>query len=215
MVISDRLNCICLLIPDGSNVYDVGCDHGLLDIYLTLYKNCSCEGIDVSQEIINRAYNNFLKYNLNDSISLRVGNGFSKLDLEFDSYLVLAGMGTSTILKILKNNLCHDIIIQTNTDLFELRKNLCNLEYYIKNENIIFSNNRYYITIHFSLGKVEYSKKELLLGPCLIKENSLLFNNYLKYLYKKNINGYKKAISNGRKDEDLEFLINSLFEYIK
>ena len=35
MKLSKRLKTIAHMIPEHKNVIDVGCDHGLLDIYLT------------------------------------------------------------------------------------------------------------------------------------------------------------------------------------
>ena len=66
--ISDRLFSIVSLIEDGEKVVDIGCDHGLLDVYLTLYKKCKCTAYDVNSKIIERAKTNFLKYNVFDKV---------------------------------------------------------------------------------------------------------------------------------------------------
>ena len=39
--LSKRLETISSLVPRGSKVIDIGCDHGLLDIYLYQKKNKS------------------------------------------------------------------------------------------------------------------------------------------------------------------------------
>ncbi len=107
--------------------------------------------------------------------------------------MFMSGMGTSTILKILEKNKTHDIICQTNTDLYDLRSGVCGMGYYINREDIVFDNNRYYVTIEFLKGDCSYSYDELLLGPILLENNSDLFNKYIKNLYDKNIKGYNKA----------------------
>ena len=40
-MLSIRLQKIADMIAEGSNVIDIGCDHGFLDIYLTSVKNCT------------------------------------------------------------------------------------------------------------------------------------------------------------------------------
>ena len=213
-MVSDRLKSISSLVNMGEDIVDIGCDHGLLDIYLTLEYGCYCKCLDVNSNIINRAIGNISKYGLLDKIDVSVGNGFDDLGLNFNSVMVLAGMGTSTILRILENNRTSSIICQTNTDLYDLRKNVCNMGYYISSEDIVFDNNRYYVSIRFEEGISNYSYDELLLGPCLIKSNSSIFFDYVNSLYNKNIKGYEKSILfNG--ESSMELMINSLRKYIK
>ena len=175
-------------------VYDIGCDHALLDIYLTLYKNCRCVCYDVNKSIIDRANKNIDKYNLTGKISTNVGSGFYNMNLNSDSVVVLSGMGTSTILKILNVNRVNTIICQTNTDLFILRKTVCEYGYYISDEKLVFDNNRYYVSIKFCKGYHSYSYEEYLLGPILIRNNVKLFKEYVSCLYLKNLNAYNKSI---------------------
>lgn len=213
--ISNRLLSITSLIDNDENVVDVGCDHGLLDVYLTLNKNCKCRAIDVSRQIIDRARTNFLKYGVLDKIDLFVGNGFDDLKIDISSTIILAGMGTSTILRILEKNRTSKIICQTNTDLYVLRKTVCDMGYYIVDEDIVFENNRYYITIKFSLGNKNYCYDDYLLGPILRIKKTSLFNDYVNNLFKKNINGYYKALEfNSDSCSDLELMINCLKKYI-
>ena len=213
-MISNRLKSISSLVNMGEDIVDIGCDHGLLDIYLTLEYGCHCKCLDVSSSIIERAISNISKYGLLDKIDVYVGNGFDDLGLNYNSVMILAGMGTSTILRILENNRTSSIICQTNTDLYDLRKNVCNMGYYISSEDIVFDNNRYYVSIRFEKGISNYSYDELLLGPCLIKSNSSIFFDYVNNLYNKIIKGYEKSILfNG--ESSMELMINSLRKYIK
>lgn len=213
-MVSNRIKSISSLVNDGEDIIDIGCDHALLDIYLTLEYGCRCRCCDVSEYIINRAISNIKKYNLLDSIDVFVGNGYDDLNLDFNSVMVLSGMGTSTILKILKSNKTRDIICQTNTDLFMLRKGICDMGYYIVSEDLVFDNNRYYVSIRFSVGNSNYSYCEFLLGPHLIKGDSLLFREYVKYLYNKNIDGYNKSIKFNNRDSNLDMMIKCLKQYI-
>ena len=74
--VSNRLLSIASFIENRSYVYDIGCDHGLLDVYLTLNKDCFCTAIDVNSTIISRARDSFIKYDVFDKINLVVGNGY-------------------------------------------------------------------------------------------------------------------------------------------
>ena len=214
-MVSNRLKSISSLINNGEDIIDIGCDHALLDIYLTLEKNCFCRCCDVNQGIINRAINNIKKNNLEGKIDVFVGNGFDDLNLDFDIVMVLSGMGTSTILKILAKNKTHDIICQTNTDLYLLRKSICDMGYYIVSEDLVFDNNRYYVSIRFSVGSVSYSFDELLLGPCLLKDRNSLFNSYVSNMYNKLIKGHSKSIQfNSDSFNDLDIIINCLKKYM-
>ena len=68
MIISKRLKTIAELVPNNSNVIDVGCDHALLDIYLALNKNTTCIAIDINENALSNAVNNIKKYKLNNQI---------------------------------------------------------------------------------------------------------------------------------------------------
>ena len=206
---------IVSFISDGESVIDIGCDHGLLDVYLTVNKNCSCSACDVNKDIIDRAYNNFLKYEVLSRINLFVGNGFDDLKINDNQTIILAGMGTSTMLKILKANKSNKIICQTNTDLYDLRYGVCSMGYYINREDIVFDNNRYYVTVEFLKGNSNYSYDEYLLGPVLLKNNSDLFNKYVKKMYDKNIKGYNKAKEFNSDLVSFDRMMNSLEKYIK
>ena len=67
------------------------------------------------------------------------------------------------------------IIIQSNTDLFFLRKNMVSMGYYIDDEELVLDKNIIYTVIVFKKGRKRYSYKELYLGPILLDKNSELF----------------------------------------
>lgn len=210
--VSKRLMSIVSFVSNGESIIDIGCDHGLLDVYLTLNKNCICSACDVNKDIVGRAYSNFLKYDVLDRIDLFVGNGFDNLNVDKKT-IILAGMGTSTMLKILSVNKSDKIICQTNTDLYDLRVGICGMGYYINREDIVFDNGRYYITIEFLKGNSNYNYDDYLLGPVLRKSGSDIFNNYVINMYNKNIKGYNKAIKFNNNTGDFDKMIKTLEAY--
>jgi len=181
MKISKRLKMIADMITN-INVVDIGCDHALLDIYLTLNGKI-CIASDISNKVLDSAKNNIKKYNLSDKINVVLSNGTNNIDIPSNSSLVISGMGTHTIIEILdstNHKNINELIIQSNNELELLRKSIIKLGYYIEDENAILDKNKFYVIIKFKKGHKKYTKKELLLGP-ILKDKQ-----YYKYLLGKN-----------------------------
>ena len=180
--LSKRLEAISSLVPVNAKVIDVGCDHALLDIYL--YQNKISKKIiaaDVNLNALGNAQENIKKVKLDKDIETRLGNGIDPLKEDDDiDTIIMAGMGAHTIIGILKNNYqklknIDNIIIQSNTKLFFLRKEMMKLNYKIDNEVMVLDNKKIYTIIKYVKGKYKYNKKELYFGPVLLKNNSKLF----------------------------------------
>ena len=180
--LSKRLEAISSLVPNDSKIIDIGCDHGLLDIYLYQQKKCNkIIASDINESALSNAKDNIKKNNLEKEIETRLGNGLDTLK-ESDSIntIVISGMGAHTVVGILKNNLdklkdIDTIIIQSNTKIEFLRKEVTRLNYMIDDEILIEDNKKIYTIIKFIKGKRKYSKKELYFGPILLKKNTKLF----------------------------------------
>ena len=192
--LSQRLEAISSLVPNNSKVIDIGCDHGLLDIYLYQRKiSLKVIASDVNENALNNAKENIKKNNLGKHIETRLGNGLETLTDEDDiNTIVISGMGAHTIISILKNNIkklikIDTIIVQSNTKIELLRKEIVKLNYIIADELLIEDNKKIYTIIKFIKGKKKYSQKELYLGPILLKKNTELFQkNNIKELEKLN-----------------------------
>ena len=185
--LSTRLATIASLIPLNSNIIDVGCDHALLDIYL--YQNKMAKMIiasDINENALLNAKTNIKKYKLDNYIETRLGNGLDTLKIEDNvDTIIISGMGAHTIVGIIKNNInklheINTIIVQSNTKLEFLRKEITKLNYIIDDEIIIEDAKKIYTIIKFTKGKGRYSKKELYFGPILLKKNDKLFQEYSK-----------------------------------
>ena len=133
---------ICNLIDYNSKVIDVGCDHALMDIYLSNYKNCTCLAIDKSKKCIIRAFENSIKYNSN--IIIKCNDGLDGIFLN-DELIVISGMGTKTIKKILDRNINNDLLIVSHTSIDELKCFLSDIGYNIVLEKKIFDRRNYVI----------------------------------------------------------------------
>lgn len=177
-MISRRLLQVADMV-DTKNIYDVGCDHALLDIYLTLEKNVNCIAIDISEKNIFKAKQNIIKNKVN--VTVIVNNGLENINIIPNSSVILSGLGTKTILKIIENKDIDSIIIQSNNNLFELRNKMNNAGYIIDKETILFDK-KFYITIKFKKGKIKYNEKQLYLGPCLLNQSNDIIKKYYTHL---------------------------------
>ena len=199
MKLPARLALIASLIDESSNVYDVGCDHGLLDIYLTLNKKNKCVASDINENALSTAKKNIKEYNLEKEIEIVVSDGIKELNIESPSTVVISGMGAFTILDILNNPKIKNIdnlIIQSNNHIELLRKEISKTGFFIENEIVVLDRKRYYVIIKFKKGSKTYSKKDLYLGPVLKTKEDSETKSYYKYLLEKNIeilNNIKKG----------------------
>lgn len=179
MNISNRLKTIADMIDSNYHVIDVGCDHALLDIYLTLNKKIKCTAIDNKEKVINYSKENIEKYNLTSKIELILNDGLENIKIHDDDVVVLAGLGTKTILNIIANKNIKHLIVQSNDDVYNLRYQLTKLNYKVIDEKIVYEKKKYYTIIKLEKGKAKYSKKELEYGPILLKEKNKVFDKYL------------------------------------
>lgn len=193
MTFSKRIKYLASLVEKNVNVIDIGCDHGLLDIYLTLYNNNQCLAADINEKALQNAKDNIKKYNLN--ISIVVSNGFQNIEILENTTCVIAGMGTNTMIEILnvpKAKKIDTYILQTNNDYYYLRKYMVSNGYYIFDEITFIDKKIRYIVIKFKKGLKKYSDIELELGPVLMKKNNDDTKRYFRELYEENDKILKK-----------------------
>ena len=103
--LSKRLETVASFIDKkDKSVIDIGCDHGLLSIFLAeKYQNLNIIASDVNDNALESARRNVSKYKLEDRIDIRLGSGISVIS-EKDNVdtIVVAGMGANTIIGFLK-----------------------------------------------------------------------------------------------------------------
>lgn len=186
--ISKRLKAITSYVAKDDKVVDVGCDHGLLSIYL-IENNLVCKVIasDVNENALKNAISNIEKRNLH--IKTVLSDGIEKIDLKDINTLIISGMGTSTILHILHDNKklkkINKLIIQANNDHYILRENLNEKGYYLKEESYTYDKNKWYVTSLF----VKSDNKNTI---DVLKYGFLNNEDYNDYLLKKNYEILKK-----------------------
>jgi len=174
--LSKRLETIASFIDKEDDVLDIGCDHALLDIYLSKKYSKIYYASDLRESALDMARSNIKKYNA-DKVILKCGNGLEALDDKTKvNTIVISGMGYISIIHILKNikNLkkINKLVIQSNSNSEIVRKYLLKNGFYIQDESIVLDKNIYYIVSSFKRGKRKYSMLE--------KEIGIINGKYLK-----------------------------------
>lgn len=186
MHLSKRLQKIASLIDETDTfIYDVGCDHALLDIYLAQkYNNLKFCASDVSSKCIAKAKENIALFKMNDRINTLVNYGLEGIQLEKNATIVISGMGSHTIIDILTGvNLdnCKKIIVQANNDLPYLRRQIVKKGFKIVEEKVVYDK-KFYVVITFEPGVKRYNNVEYQFGPQLLL-NKDHYIDYFKFLY--------------------------------
>ena len=202
MKLSKRLEAVATLVEVGKRVIDVGCDHAYLDIYLTENNDNKCIATDINRNALSIAEANIKKYNLEDKIETKLTDGLKDLKIYKKDNIVISGMGTFTILEILKTNtLSNTLIISSNNNIDVLRKEVVKLGYYIDTELFIIDKDKPYVIIKFKKGFRKYNLNDFMFGPIL--KNNIQYRKYLINKYKHTL----KQISITKVSAKLKYLI--------
>ena len=176
--LSKRLKCITEFVDKEDCLVDVGCDHGLLSIYLV--KNKKAKKViasDININALNSAINNISNEGID--IETVLSDGIKDVDLKGIDTLVIAGMGTSTIKHILseKDRIKNikKIIIQSNNDHEMLRRYMNEIGYYLENELYVLDRRKWYVTSCFMKSEKKNNEDTLKYGLL----NNSKFNQFL------------------------------------
>ena len=189
-----RLKAISDFIYPYRRIADIGCDHGYL-IKIAFDNNLIDYAYAIDNKIgpLNSSKNNLKDY---QNVAYFLSDGLDKVDESIEC-VIIAGMGGMLIISILEKNKdklknIKRLILQANRDEYLLRKYLVENGFYIKDENIIKEDNKYYEIDCFEKGYEEYDFNDLYFGKILMKNKDVVFiekwnNKYQKY---KNIKAY-------------------------
>ena len=194
--LSKRLDTIASFCDKEDKVVDVGCDHGLLSIYLQ-DKVKSILATDINENALNSALDNFKKYKVD--IKALVCDGIDNEEILNYDTLIMAGMGASTILHILSNKKylknIKKIIISTHTHPEIVREYLNNIGFSLEDEIAIYDKH-YYLVMKFRKNNKKHSNDINKYG--LIKSENI---SYYKWMVDKNQELLKKNLDIKTKKE--------------
>ncbi len=161
----DRILTITSFINEDDSVIDVGSDHGYISINLKeQYPSMNILATDISSNALSYAINNIKNKNLD--IKTMVTDGLKDIDLSLYDTVIIAGMGTSTILNILSIDLDNikRLIIQSNNELELLRSSVVKLGFCFNDNKIVKDNDKYYEVMEFIKSEQRNKKDELIYG---------------------------------------------------
>lgn len=160
MVLSRRLNILKKFVSKDLDCADIGADHGLLIISLgNQYIKNKYLGIENKIGPFNNLNNNILRLSKNNNVSCKLSDGLKDVSSNFKS-IILAGMGSELIIKIIKESL----------------KKIINIdEFIIDAHNNVFKILSFMEEIDFSLDKIEFIKEKEI-GYFLFKFKKNIFN---------------------------------------
>lgn len=185
-MLNSKLKAITKYIGKDDYVLDTCCDHAYLAIYLK--KNNLCQEVcasDISENALAIAKKNINNYNL--QIKTYLSDGFKNISNSKINTVVISGVGTTTVLDIIKfipQNI-KKIIISSNNKHYELRESMSKLGFFLTNEEVVLDNNKYYPIMCYIKKKVHEKKDILKYGKSSNKD-------YFNYL----INSYQNVLNN-------------------
>ncbi|WP_164216138.1 class I SAM-dependent methyltransferase [Virgibacillus sp. YIM 98842] len=201
--LSNRLKIAASFLPEGSIFADIGSDHAYLPCYVCLGdKSAKAIAGEINEGPYSNAVQTVKKYNLEQRIDVRLGNGLEILRKGEINHLVITGMGGALIRSILETGTdklmkVNKIIAQPNNESRTLRRWLTAHSFTIIDEEIMEENGHIYeIIVAARIGnRQNLTEKALLFGPVLMKKQSDIFIKKWNFEHKK----YKHVIEEMKK----------------
>lgn len=195
-----RIKIISSYINEDDKVADIGCDQALLSELLAKRKMYSVAS-DIKENIVLNAKKRLENLNLDNYVNFIISDGLDNIPNDIDT-LVLSGMGTYTILKIISKSKKQykKVITISNNNNDILRAKMLDFGYKILLEEIIYDKNKYYNLIVFIPGEYKYTKEELLFG--VNHKNEELFIKKLKF----DLNKYKEIYDKSKEKNILDII---------
>ena len=195
MELTNRLRMNAELVPVGVRLADIGCDHGYVSIYLAKNKNCRVIAMDVREGPLSTARKNIAACGMSDLIECRLSDGLTELMPGEADTLLIAGMGGMLINTILQKDPAvleevQTLVLQPQSDLYEVRKCLFSLGFFIDREAFCVDSGKNYVAIRACRGvrrgeeeghgqTAPYSEAELMYGRFLPETKDAGYREYL------------------------------------
>jgi tRNA (adenine22-N1)-methyltransferase len=194
-----RLASIAELVPAGQSFADIGTDHALLPIALVSSgKVPSAVAIDNKKQPLQVARKNITEANLQERITVHLGDGLDGLRPGAVQTIVMAGLGVATILRLLRRaDLSglgiETLVVQANGSAYAhrtLRRALPELGFAIDDERLVEQKSRrryrYFVAIA-AIRNIDAARHrcteeiDRLLGPALRSTRSAVFERFRQH----------------------------------
>ena len=174
--LSPRLKKIAAFVPPAARLWDVGCDHAKLPVYLLQQKRINfAVASDIHAGPLESAKKTAEKYFLSNRMSFILCDGLPSENIYGADCVVIAGMGGETIRDILSSAVwtCAPgvtLLLQPMTAAAELRRFLFDSNYNILGEHYVSESHakskKHYLIIRAAGGgaREDYTETELRIG---------------------------------------------------
>lgn len=171
------------MMPSVALGAEIGADHGITAAHLLAQGLCARMVIsDISAASLEKARRLFQLHGLEGRAIFRVADGLAAIREPAQAVLI-AGMGAKVIREIMAGGTKYvdgaAWVLQPNRDVEALRAWLVANGYRIVAERIAREARRFYVILRAERGVQALSRRECLLGPCLLRERP---EGYLDYL---------------------------------
>lgn len=187
MKLSNRLKAVASFVEKGSNIADIGTDHGYIPIYLV--KEAIAQraiAMDIRTGPLKRAHDHIKEHGLQDRIETRLSDGLGQLNPGEADTVIIAGMGGELILHILEQGkpLWESVnrwILSPQLDLERVRRYLQQHGFCIREEIMVEEDGKFYNILLVIRGKMEYRKvSDFRYGKILIEKGDPVLLRYLE-----------------------------------
>ncbi|UNC92983.1 tRNA (adenine(22)-N(1))-methyltransferase [Candidatus Contubernalis alkaliaceticus] len=195
MKLTPRLQTIADSVPGGCTVADIGTDHGYLPVYLVEEKNSPYViAGDVNEKPLAKAGQLVHSLNLQEIISVRLGDGLKIIELEDRvEVIIIAGMGGKTVCGILEESPeitagIKMLVLQPMVNIPHVRFWLGENNFAIIDEKIAQEGKHFYVIIMAVPGEGEQlDDVQLELGPRLLEKKDVdpLFKAFFEHKMRK------------------------------
>ncbi|MGI6714361.1 MAG: tRNA (adenine(22)-N(1))-methyltransferase [Bacilli bacterium] len=176
----ERLLAVIPWLAQDDFVADIGSDHGYLAIYLA-HHQCvkGIYAVENKHGPFSRLKRNIREAGYEEVIQIALADGLENLPPQVNT-LILTGLGGELIYQIFtrekeKLSQIKKIIVAPQSHLAFLRKRLCEFNFKITHETIIYEGGHYYPLLVLAPGQEELSEMECEFGPLLLKARLALF----------------------------------------
>ena len=198
--LSKRLKRIADMLTPGHDTADIGCDHGLVSVYLVQEGIAShVFAMDIGRGPLESAGKNIRKYLSEEEMSkvdLIVSDGFEKLEPGQSQSAIIAGMGGQLIISILQNGLHksvfgkgYELVLSPQSDVPMVRVFLRENGFKIIDEDMLSEDGKFYNIIKAVFDNTEPKNIESseginqkmydLYGRILLEKKSAVLKDYL------------------------------------
>lgn len=150
MELTKRMQAVASMVSAGYKMVDIGTDHAYIPICLMEEGRIpQAVAMDINEGPLMRAQEHVLESGLSDKIELRLSNGFAELSPGEADSAVIAGMGGTLIIKILKKDWnvtvsLKECILQPQSEIAKVRAFLLQEGFLFIEEDMVFDEGKFY-----------------------------------------------------------------------